>query len=99
MNSIDLNKITRDTLAIIMGGGRGGHAGVPVKEERAKSAVPLGGKYRLVDIPSHRRTGKKLSAARWAADLRPSIRKMPSSRLEHLATTQPSDAFRQARLQ
>jgi len=38
------------TLAIIMGGGAG--TGLfPLTQKRAKPAVPLGGKYRLVDIP------------------------------------------------
>lgn len=39
-----------DTLAIIMGGGAGTRL-FPLTKERAKPAVPLGGKYRLVDIP------------------------------------------------
>ncbi|MFV0338219.1 MAG: glucose-1-phosphate adenylyltransferase [Chthoniobacterales bacterium] len=38
------------TLAIIMGGGVGSRL-FPLTWERAKPAVPLGGKYRLVDIP------------------------------------------------
>ncbi|MDD5198538.1 MAG: glucose-1-phosphate adenylyltransferase [Terrimicrobiaceae bacterium] len=38
------------TLAIIMGGGAGTRL-FPLTKERAKPAVPLGGKYRLVDIP------------------------------------------------
>ncbi|MEX1118872.1 MAG: glucose-1-phosphate adenylyltransferase [Terrimicrobiaceae bacterium] len=38
------------TLAIIMGGGAGSRL-YPLTKERAKPAVPLGGKYRLVDIP------------------------------------------------
>ena len=38
------------TLAIIMGGGAGTRL-FPLTRERAKPAVPLGGKYRLVDIP------------------------------------------------
>jgi len=37
-------------LAIIMGGGRGTRL-FPLTRERAKPAVPLAGKYRLVDIP------------------------------------------------
>jgi glucose-1-phosphate adenylyltransferase len=39
-----------DTLAIIMGGGAGTRL-FPLTKERSKPAVPLGGKYRLVDIP------------------------------------------------
>lgn len=38
------------TLAIIMGGGAGTRL-FPLTKERAKPAVPLGGKYRLVDVP------------------------------------------------
>jgi glucose-1-phosphate adenylyltransferase len=37
-------------LAVIMGGGRGTRLH-PLTEERCKPAVPLAGKYRLVDIP------------------------------------------------
>jgi glucose-1-phosphate adenylyltransferase len=37
-------------LAIIMGGGQGTRL-FPLTQERAKPAVPLAGKYRLVDIP------------------------------------------------
>jgi glucose-1-phosphate adenylyltransferase len=38
------------TLAIIMGGGAGTRL-VPLTKDRSKPAVPLGGKYRIVDIP------------------------------------------------
>jgi glucose-1-phosphate adenylyltransferase len=41
---------TQRTLSIIMGGGAGTRL-FPLTKERAKPAVPLGGKYRLVDIP------------------------------------------------
>src|SRR5258707_7242148 len=40
---------TENTLAIIMGGGAGTRL-FPLTKERAKPAVPLAGKYRLVDI-------------------------------------------------
>ncbi len=40
----------RDVLAIILGGGRGTRL-FPLTERRAKPAVPLAGKYRLIDIP------------------------------------------------
>lgn len=36
--------------AIILGGGRGSRLG-PLTQERAKPAVQIGGKYRLIDIP------------------------------------------------
>lgn len=41
---------TQRTLAIIMGGGAGTRL-FPLTKDRAKPAVPLGGKYRIVDIP------------------------------------------------
>jgi glucose-1-phosphate adenylyltransferase len=41
---------TDRVLSVIMGGGAGTRL-FPLTKERAKPAVPLGGKYRLVDIP------------------------------------------------
>src|SRR4029453_17439742 len=38
------------TLAVILGGGAGTRL-FPLTQDRAKPAVPLGGKYRIVDIP------------------------------------------------
>lgn len=40
----------RDVLALILGGGRGSRL-YPLTKLRAKPAVPIGGKYRLIDIP------------------------------------------------
>src|SRR5881296_856566 len=40
----------QQTLAIIMGGGAGTRL-FPLTKDRAKPAVPLGGKYRIVDVP------------------------------------------------
>ncbi len=40
----------KNVLAVIMGGGRGSRLH-PLTKERCKPAVPLAGKYRLVDIP------------------------------------------------
>src|SRR5439155_22436530 len=40
----------QQTLAIIMGGGAGTRL-FPLTKDRDKPAVPLGGKYRIVDIP------------------------------------------------
>ena len=37
-------------IAIILGGGRGSRL-FPLTGHRSKPAVPIGGKYRLVDIP------------------------------------------------
>jgi glucose-1-phosphate adenylyltransferase len=47
---MDQKTPTENTLAIIMGGGAGTRL-FPLTKERAKPAVPLAGKYRLVDIP------------------------------------------------
>jgi glucose-1-phosphate adenylyltransferase len=41
---------TQRTLSVIMGGGAGTRL-FPLTKDRSKPAVPLGGKYRLVDIP------------------------------------------------
>ena len=41
---------TQNVLAVILGGGQGTRL-FPLTAERAKPAVPLAGKYRLVDIP------------------------------------------------
>jgi glucose-1-phosphate adenylyltransferase len=45
-----LSPNTSKVLAVIMGGGQGSRL-FPLTLERAKPAVPLAGKYRLVDIP------------------------------------------------
>src|SRR5687767_11475451 len=39
-----------DVLTIVLGGGRGTRL-FPLTHQRSKPAVPLGGKYRLIDIP------------------------------------------------
>ena len=41
---------THNVLAVILGGGQGTRL-FPLTKDRSKPAVPLGGKYRLVDIP------------------------------------------------
>src|ERR1044072_8428364 len=41
---------TTDTLAIIRGGGQGQRLS-PLTAFRSKPAVPIGGKYRLIDVP------------------------------------------------
>ncbi len=40
----------QDTLSIILGGGKGTRL-FPLTKDRCKPAVPLGGKYRLIDVP------------------------------------------------
>lgn len=42
--------MSKSTLAIILGGGQGSRL-YPLTESRSKPAVPIAGKYRLVDIP------------------------------------------------
>ena len=50
MPTARLAELCNRTLAVIMGGGQGSRL-FPLTRERAKPAVPLAGKYRLVDIP------------------------------------------------
>jgi len=40
----------RKVLSVILGGGRGTRL-APLTSVRSKPAVPIGGKYRLIDIP------------------------------------------------
>src|SRR5687767_6741779 len=42
-----------DTLAIVLGGGQGARL-FPLTATRSKPAVPIGGKYRLIDVPVSR---------------------------------------------
>src|SRR6187431_3685110 len=50
MPTARLAELRSRTLAVIMGGGQGTRL-FPLTRERSKPAVPLAGKYRLVDIP------------------------------------------------
>ena len=50
MSTFNLSSAEQNTLSIIMGGGAGTRL-FPLTKDRSKPAVPLGGKYRLVDIP------------------------------------------------
>src|SRR5881394_2030250 len=49
-NGARMSADTSNVLSIIMGGGQGTRL-FPLTRDRAKPAVPLAGKYRLVDIP------------------------------------------------
>ena len=40
----------QDVVGVVLGGGRGARLW-PLTKMRAKPAVPIGGKYRLVDVP------------------------------------------------
>jgi len=50
MYAVNHTTAANKTLAIIMGGGAGTRL-FPLTKDRSKPAVPLGGKYRIVDIP------------------------------------------------
>ncbi len=49
-SSQHVNSLTRDTLALIMAGGRGSRLN-GLTQWRAKPAVPFGGKFRIIDFP------------------------------------------------
>ena len=45
-----VSRLTRETLALVLAGGRGSRLG-PLTDWRAKPAVPFGGKFRIIDFP------------------------------------------------
>lgn len=45
-----VSRLTRDTLALILAGGRGSRL-KHLTAWRAKPAVPIGGKFRIIDFP------------------------------------------------
>ena len=45
-----VSRLTRDTLALILAGGRGSRL-KQLTDWRAKPAVPFGGKFRIIDFP------------------------------------------------
>jgi len=45
-----VSRLTRDTLALVLAGGRGSRLG-RLTDWRAKPAVPFGGKFRIIDFP------------------------------------------------
>src|SRR5207302_9204221 len=44
-----MSQLARDTLAIVLAGGRGSRLG-PLTDWRAKPVVPFGGKFRIIDF-------------------------------------------------
>ena len=48
--TLETASMNSDTLAIILGGGQGSRL-FPLTATRSKPAVPIGGKYRLIDVP------------------------------------------------
>lgn len=49
-NSVDLNAALTQTLAIILAGGRGSRL-MNLTDERSKPAVPIAGKFKIIDFP------------------------------------------------
>ena len=47
---MEMHQVTDQTVSVILGGGQGSRL-YPLTKSRSKPAVPIGGKYRLVDIP------------------------------------------------
>jgi glucose-1-phosphate adenylyltransferase len=47
---MEIHQVTDKSIAVILGGGQGSRL-YPLTKSRSKPAVPIGGKYRLVDIP------------------------------------------------
>ncbi|MGC8845788.1 MAG: sugar phosphate nucleotidyltransferase, partial [Candidatus Hydrogenedens sp.] len=47
---IDFQRINKKVMAVVLGGGRGTRL-YPLTKLRSKPAVPLCGRYRLIDIP------------------------------------------------
>ncbi len=45
-----VSRLTRETLALVLAGGRGSRLG-PLTDWRAKPGVPFGGKFRIIDFP------------------------------------------------
>jgi hypothetical protein len=45
-----VSRLTRDTLALVLAGGRGSRLAA-LTDWRAKPAVPFGGKFRIIDFP------------------------------------------------
>jgi glucose-1-phosphate adenylyltransferase len=45
-----VDKLIKSVICLILGGGRGTRL-YPLTKDRSKSAVPIGGKYRMIDIP------------------------------------------------
>ncbi len=49
ISSMITNRLQRETVVLVLGGGRGTRL-FPLTRERSKPAVPLGGKFRFIDI-------------------------------------------------
>ena len=45
-----IQNVMQDVLGLILGGGQGTRL-FPLTQKRSKPAVPIAGKYRLIDIP------------------------------------------------
>ena len=71
--------VNNEVLALILGGGQGTRL-FPLTQLRSKPAVPIGGKYRLIDIPD-----QQLPARRHPADLRADAVQLGVAQPAHLA--------------
>ena len=71
--------VNNDVLALILGGGQGTRL-FPLTQHRSKPAVPIGGQYRLIDIPD-----QQLPACGHPADLRAHAVQFGVAQPAHLA--------------
>jgi len=49
-SDLNINRIMKDTLAVILAGGRGSRL-IQLSQSRSKPATPFGGKFRIIDFP------------------------------------------------
>src|SRR4030095_889241 len=78
--------VNNEVLAIILGGGQGSRL-FPLTQTRSKPAVPIGGKYRLIDVPIR----KCLHAALRRIFVLPQFNSMSLNR--HIAQSYHMDPF------
>ena len=65
-----VSRLTRETLALVLAGGRGSRLG-PLTDWRAKPAVPFGGKFRIIDFPLSNRINRASAASRCSPSTSP----------------------------
>ena len=77
----------KDIIALVLGGGRGTRL-YPLTKYRSKPAVPVAGKYRLIDIPLSNCINSSIADVMILAQYR------PQSLLEHVGSGAPWDLNR-----